>query len=300
MGDLRARLLDGISRSATVVLSTQIHQRLRAYLGQQELLAVVLSGHAILCTLPGSLEGFNAPWRALRALAQSLSIQLAVAYLTEGQRPDAGLFNLIFALVVAEGAGGALEGDARDLATGVSYIASDRLTAILTALGAPLVGISVGVFFGGQGLLGQTLALTGVNALCAAAFGAVQATSSLALAWPIVLLYFVHEAVRRFDRAEAFLDYGLYKASDAVYVGLSQFVRVDVLALLLFFLVAASPTKDEVWTGVCALALVRAASDWFLAGMAQAAQADLLLGGVCVVTVVHFATAVVGRREDGG
>ena len=293
MGDLRARLLDGISRSATVVLSTQISQKLREYLTPSELLAVVLAGHAILCTLPEALEGFNAPWRALRSLAQSLSIQLAVAYLTEGQRPDAGLFNLIFALVVAEGLAGErgrLEEDVRDLATGVSYIASDKVSALLTSLGAPLVGVSLGVFFGGQGLLGKTLALTGVNALTTAAFGAVQATSSLALAWPIVLLYFVHEAVGRFERAEAFLDYGLYKASDAVYAGLSQFVRVDVLALLFFLLLVVSPAKDEIWTGVCALALVRAASEWVLAGMTQAAKSDLILGGLCVVTMVHFAT----------
>jgi hypothetical protein len=51
-----------------------------------------------------------------------------------------------------------------------------------------------------------------------------------------------------------------------------------------------SPAKDEIWTGVCALALVRAASEWVLAGMTQAAKSDLILGGLCVVTMVHFAT----------
>ena len=292
MADLQARLMDGISRSSTVVLSRQITLSLQAYFDQSELLLVVLAGHAILRTLPSKLEGFNASWVALRGLMQSLSIQLLVSYLTQGQRKDLALFNLVGALLVCE----CLQRDSqqKDLtgfATSVSYIISDQLSLVLSS---PVMGAALGLFFGGEGLVGQTLALTGVNSLCSVAFGSVRAASSLSLVWPVVLLYFVHEAIRRFEKAETLLDYGLYKASDAVYEGLSPSLRANTMALLFFLLILVAPSKDEVWTGVCALALVRAASDWFLNSVAQATQYDAFLGGLCVVTVVHFTSASLG------
>jgi hypothetical protein len=302
MRDLQDRLMDGLSRSATVVLSNQINLSLRRYFDTSELLLVVLSGHVLLCMmLPGGMPGFNASWRALKGLVQSLAIQLVVGYVTEGQTDEAALFNLVAVLLGGECVQRTdwwAHEDVQGLATSVSYIVSDRVSGILRGLGVPTVGAALGIFFGGYGLLGSTLALTGVNALSAAAFEAVKATSSLALAWPVVLLYFVHEAARRFEKAEDFLNFGMYKASDAVYAGLERHLRPGVLSLLFFLLVVASPEGDEVWTGVCALALVRAASEWFLTGVVQAAQSDAFLGGLCVVTVVHFATVALERLKN--
>ena len=291
MADLQARLMDGIIRSATVVLSRQITRSLQVYFDQSELLLVVLAGHAVIQTLPSKLEGFNASWQAVRGLMQSLSIQLLVLYLTQGQRKDLALFNLAGVLLVSECLrGNFFKEDMAGLNTSVSYIISDQLSSVLSS---PVIGAALGLFFGGEGLLGQTLALTGVNSLCSVAFGSVRAASSLSLVWPVVLLYFVHEAIRRFEKAETLLDYGLYKASDAVYEGLSANLRPDVLALLFFLLLIVAPLRDEVWTGVCALALVRASSDWFLNNVAQATKSDAFLGGLCVITVVHFTSVAV-------
>lgn len=295
MDDLQARLMYGISRSATVILSRQINKSLQAYFDPSELLLVVFAGHAVIQALPSRLEGFNASWGALRGLMQSLSIQLLVSYLTQGQRKDLVLFNLVGLLLVSECLRGTvLQEDVSSFTTSVSYIISDQLTLVL---GSPVMGIALGLFFGGEGLLGQTLALTGVNSLSSVAFGSVRAASSLALAWPVVVLYFVHEATLRFKRAQSLLDYGLYKASDAVYKGLSSTLRPGVLALLFFLLLIVAPLKDKVWTGVCALALVSAASDWFLSNVAQATQSDALLGALCVVTVVHFSTVAADQLK---
>ena len=284
---IQARLMDGVSRSATVVLSQQIKGHLERFFSPSELLLIIGAVHAILSTLPDHFAGFNASWSMFRGLMQSLAIQTAGAYLTQGQQPGVAFFNLLIALIVSECLSVTATADLKGLITNVSYIFSDQLSALLTSLGVPLVGASLGLFFGWQGLVGQTLALTGVNSLCAAAFGAIRSAGSLSLAWPVILLYFVHEAVGRFEKAEAFLDYGLYKASDAVYNGLSGGLGPDKIGLLFFLLLTITPYKDEVWTGVCALTLVRAASDWFLNGLVQA---DAVLGALCVVTVVHFAT----------
>jgi hypothetical protein len=297
MADLQARLMCGISRSATVVLSRQINRSLQAYFAPSELLVVVLAGHALIQTLPSKLEGFNVSWGTFRGVMQSLSIQLLVSYLTQGQKKDLAFFNLVGALLVSECLQvNCLSEDVTGFATSVSYIISDQLS---TVIASPVMGAALGLFFGGDGLLGQTLVLTGVNSLCSVAFGAVRAASSLSLVWPVVLLYFVHEAVRRFQKAQALLDYGLYKASDSVYQGLSSRLRPDVLALLFFLLLVVAPMKDEVWMGVCALALVQATSDWFLSNVAQEIQSDAFLGALCVVTVVHFSTAAIERLNGG-
>jgi hypothetical protein len=290
MEDIRARLMEGVSRSSTVVLSQQIRTGLQRYFAPSELLLVVGSTHAILKTLPDNMAGFNASWAILKGLMQSLTIQMVGAYLTQGQQPTVALFNLLASLVVLECLPKSITGDIPGLTTSVSFIFSDQLGALLTSLGAPPVAASLGFLFGGQGLFGQTLALTAVNKLCSAVFGAVRSAGSLSLAWPVIVLYFVHEASGRFERASAFLDYGLYKASDAIYAGLLESMGADKIGLLFFFLLAVTTHRDEVWTGVCALTLVRAASDWFLGDLEQMTHSDAILGGLCIVTVVHFIT----------
>lgn len=310
--DLQARLMGGISRSSTVVLSAEINGRLRMYFSSSELLLVIAAVHALLSSMPETVSGFNASWAAVRALMQSLFVQLVASQLTQGLRPDAGLFNLLVVLMVCEclpAFSGWVQRDLSGLSTSVSYVFSDAVSALLASAGVPLIAASLGMFVGGGGLFSQTLALTGVNTLCGVAFGVV-AGGSLALAWPVALLYFAVEAGRSFEAVQPFLDYGLYRASDAVYGGLTGWrgggLRPDVVGLLFFFLLLlpqawGARRRDEVWTGVCVLVLVRAASDWFLTGIMEATRSDAVFGGLCIATAIHFTTVAVetacrGRR----
>ncbi len=145
----------------------------------------------------------------------------------------------------------------------------------------------MGLAFGGKGVFGQTMTLTGVNCVCSAAFGAVSG-GELSLAWPVLLLYFVCEVANHFDNAKPFVDYGLYKASDAVFNGVSaRGVSSNIVAIAFTFLALVLPS-DPVWTGVCVLVLVQASSGWFLNAIKFMSNTDPVLAGLCIVTVVHF------------
>jgi hypothetical protein len=64
-------------------------------------------------------------------------------------------------------------------------------------------------------------------------------------------------------------------------------VAPHIVAIGSAFLCLAAP-YDPVWTGVCALVLVQASSNWFLGGIKEVSDTDPVLAGVCIVTVVHF------------
>ena len=299
---LRERFLQGISRSSTVLISAQIRIYLARYFSLGELLLVILSIHTLLCVSPSAVSGFNASWGMLRSLMQSVVIQLIVSFVGDGQKSDVALFNLLVLLMVAEclpAFRGWLGDDVASLTTSVSFAFSDEVSAILQGAGVPLVGAALGFAFGGQGLFGQTMTLTGVNCVCAAVFGAVSG-GELSLAWPVFLLYFVQEASYSVDRIKTFLDYGLYRSSDAVFSGLDRLgVAAHVVAIAFAFLALALP-KDPVWTGVCVLVLVQSSSNWFLNGIKSVSDTDPVLAGLCIVTVVHFVFLGVKARLGGG
>ena len=287
---IRERILQGISRSSTVIIGAQIRIYLERYLSLGELVVVVAAVHVLLCEGPRCVSGFNASWDMLRNLMQSVVVQLTVAYMGSDRREGAGLLNLLGLLMVAESlpaAGGWIGEDVASLTTTISFAFSDEVSAILRSAGVPAVGMSLGLAFGGQGLFGQTMTLTGVNCLCASVFDSLGG-GELTLAWPVLMLYFVSEAAEHFERAKPFVDYGLYKASDAVFVGLVGLqISPSVMAIAFAFLGLAVPT-DSVWTGVCVLVLVHSASVWFLGEIKGVSNTDPVLAGVCIVTAVHF------------
>lgn len=290
MSVLRERFLQGISRSSTVLIGSQIRIYLARYFSLGELLVVVVSVHVLLCVGPTSVSGFNASWGMLRNLMQSVVIQLYVSFVSGDQQSDVALLNLLCLLMVAESLPafkGWLGDDVVSLTTTISFTFSDEVSAILQKSGVPLVGAALGLAFGGQGVFGQTMGLTGVNCVCAAVFGALSG-GELSLAWPVLLLYFVHEVSDHVEQAKAFFDYGLYRSSDAVFSGLGELgVAAHVMAIAFAFLALALP-KDPVWTGVCVLVLVQSSSNWFLGGIKGISETDPVLAGLCIVTVVHF------------
>ena len=287
---MRDNVLQGILRSSTILVGSQIQLYLSRYFSLDALLIVVVSLHVLLCVGPVSLQGFNASWDLVCNLMQTVVIQLCVAYVSGNHKNDVVLLNLMILLMVAESIP-ALKGwmgkDVSSLTSTVSFIFSDKVSIVLNSAGVPVVGASLGLALGGQGVFGQTMTLTGVNCICAAVFGAVRGCE-LSLAWPVLLLYFVHEVSDHFVQAKSFVDYGLYKASDAVFTGLSsQGIAPQVMAITFAFLGLALP-GDSVWTGVCLLVLAQSSSDWFLNGIKGISNTDPVLAALCIVTVVHF------------
>jgi hypothetical protein len=280
-------MLQGIGRSSTVIIGGQIREFLSVYFSLGELLSVVLSVHVLLCVMPRRVSGFNASWDMICSLMQSISVQLVVPLVSNGEY---GALNLIGLLMVAESLpvfSGFVGDDVASLATTISFTFSDEVSVILKRRGVPLVGAALGIAFGGTGIFGQTMMLTGVNCVCDAVFGALSG-GELSFAWPVLLLYFVSEVSDRFDRVKPYVDYGLYRASDAMFVGFgSMNIPPHVIALAFTFLGLALPT-DPVWTGVCALVLVQSSSTWFIDGIKRVSYTDPVLAGLCIVTAVHF------------
>lgn len=287
---LEERMLQGISRSSTVIISGQIRDYLSRYFSLGELLLVIISVHVLLCVSPQRVSGFNASWDMLRNLMQSTVVQLGVAFVSSEREGGTGVLNLLGLLMVAESLpafSGFFGDDVVSLSTTISFSFSDEVSGILQTLGVPLVGAALGLVFGGKGIFGQTMMLTGVNCVCAAVFGALSG-GELSLAWPILLLYFVFEVADSFEQVKPFVDYGLYKASDAVFVRFRNHnIPSHVTALTFAFLGLALPV-DPVWTGVCVLVLVQSSSSWFLDGIKGVSNTDPVLAGLCIVTGVHF------------
>jgi hypothetical protein len=289
---MRDNFFQGILRSSTILVGSQIQLYLAKYFSMGGLLIVVVSLHVLLCVGPTNVRGFNASWELICNLMQTVVVQLCVAYVSKDLGNDMVLLNLLILLMVAEGLPAVndwMGKDVTSLISTVSFIFSDKVSLVLSSAGVPVVGASLGLAFGGHGVFGVTMTLTGVNCICAAVFGAVGG-GELSLAWPVLLLYFVHEVSDRFEQARSFVDYGLYKASDAVFTGLSKRnIAPQVMAFVFGFLGLALP-GDPVWTGVCMLVLAQTSSDWFLDTIKGISNSDPVFAGLCIVTVVHFIT----------
>ncbi len=296
MAIIRERFLQGLGRSSTFLIGSQIRAYLMRYFSVGGLLLVFFVLHVLLSVIPSRVSGFNASWSVLRGLMQSTAIQLFVSFVGGEQPENAGLLNLLCLLMAAESLpafNGWLGDDVASLTTTITYSFSDEVSSLLRSAGVPLLGVVLGIALGGQGLFGQTMTLTGVNSVCAVVFEAATG-GELALAWPILLLYFVCQISDHYEQAKAFVDYGMYKASDAVFLGLSSMgVPPHVLAIGFAFLGLALP-GDPVWTGVSVLVLVQSSSRWFLDGIQGISSTDPVLAGLCIVTVVHFVSIGVG------
>ena len=282
------KTLGVISKSAAVVLSAQINKYLLRYFSQAEVLLAVVCMHAVVGTIK-SVPGFNASWRTLSELVQSIMVQALASYIVTGS--DA--VTLIHVLVVVQileslpELGGWVGEDVESFGTNVTYIFSDQLSELLRSLGVPLFGAVLGLGLGGQGLLGETVSFSSISLINGFLFAAVGG-GELALGWPLMILYFADELTGRFRGAHAFVDFGLFKASDAAYRGLrARSVAPQLIAVGFLFLVYIRP-RDRVWMGVCMLVVLQAGSDWFLDNTAFISNTDPIMAALVVVTVVHF------------
>lgn len=285
---MQQRMISSISRSAVMVLSTTLTRRLNPYFSASELILVLLALHTLLNTVR-TVPGFNASWRTLRDLLQFVLIHALASYVSEGDLDSSTtILNLILVLVTMEcipGAGGWVGDDMESFTTSVSYIFSDKISTLLSNLHIPLFGAALSLCLGGKGLLGRTLAFVGINTLSSLVFEAISG-GELSLAWPITLLYFVHEIGSKYD-VDTFFSFGLYRASDAIYSSLSAKLLPAVIFMAFLFLGALFPA-DPVWSGVCVLVFVQGGSDWFLGNLGIISATDPVLAGLCLVTAVHF------------
>jgi hypothetical protein len=141
--EIQERFLQGIGRSSTVIIGSQIRLYLTWYFSLGELLLVVISVHVLLCFMPAGVSGFRASWDMLRGLMQSVVVQLLVAYVSGGGTDFEGLLNLLGVLMVAESLpafSGWVGDDVASLTTTISFTFSDEVSAVLRETGVPAVG----------------------------------------------------------------------------------------------------------------------------------------------------------------
>ena len=287
---IEKQALSAISRSAVVILSTQLNIHLLEYFDTFELILILTCMHTLLSTVK-TVPGFSASVSVLKELTQSIVIQLVVNYASSSQT-YISVLNLIIVIIILEclpAINGWLGHDLDSFKTNVTYIFADQISKFLLLIHAPLFGAALGICLRGKGLLGQTLAFTGVNTINSVVFESIQG-GELSLAWPILLLYFVFELCNSLKGDwEQFFDFGLFKASDTAYRQITFYYKIKptTLAMLLVFLISFKP-KDRVWTGLCVLVLVQSLSEWFLKGISLISETDPVLAGLVVVTVVHF------------
>lgn len=317
---MQQRIISSISRSAVMVLSTTLSRRLNPYFSASELILVLLILHTLLNTVR-TVPGFNASWRTLRDLMQFLMVQALASYVSSGSgdsgRDYTTILHLVLVLVTLEciptkGLDNPnnpnnnpnnpntqwMVEDVESFTTSVSYIFSDRISAVLTRLNIPLFGATLALCLGSDGgLLGRTLAFVGINALSSLAFEAISG-GELSLAWPITLLYFVKELNAKYSGGlDSFFSFGLYRAADAVYASLSaRGLPPGTIFTAFLFLGSLSNSlfpSDPVWAGVCVLVFVQGGSDWFLGQLGGISGTDPVLAGLCLVTAVHFISIAV-------
>ena len=283
--------LSAISRSAVVILSKQLNHHLLLYFDTSELILILTTMHTLLGTIR-NVPGFTMSFFTIKELIQSITIQ-ALANYASSPSVYTSIFNLILLVIILEclpAIKGWLGKDLESFKTNVTYIFADLIGKFLMKIEAPLFGAALGICLKGEGLLGQTLAFTGINTLNSVVFDSIKG-GELSIAWPILLLYFAFQLCSSFDGWEELFDFGLYRASDAAYEKIMSSYRVTptTLAIAFIFLVILLP-KDRVGTGVCILIIVQALSEWFLKGIEFISQSDPVLAGLAVITVVHFLT----------
>ena len=289
---MQQRMVSSISRSAVLVLSTSLSRRLNPYFSTSELALVLLAIHTLLNTIR-TVPGFNASWQTIRDLMQFVMVHALASYVSAGSggadNDYTTILNLILVLVIMEcipAAKGWVGDDTDSFTTSVSYIFSDKISVLLSNLHISIFGAALALCMGGKGLLGHTLAFVGINTLSSLVFEAISG-GELSLAWPITLLYFVHEINAKYD-VDTFFSFGLYRASDAIYSSLIvRKLPSSTISMAFIFIGSLSPT-DPVWAGVCVLVFVQGGSDWFLKQIETISVTDPVLAGLCLVTALHF------------
>lgn len=310
LSTMQQRIVASVSRMATLILSTSVSRRLGQYFSTSELLLILLTLHTLLNTTR-TVPGFTASWRTLRDLMQFLAINALANYIAPGDdpQPDTTVLRLVLVLVVLEcvpKVRGWVGEDMESFSTSVSVIFSDRISALLSSLGAPLFGAALGLCLRGRGLLGQTLAFVGINTLSALFFSAISG-GELSLAWPVALLYFIHELSTRklglwvVEDLSTLFSFGLFRASDAVYASLLRGMGLQPATIFMAFLfLACLFPADPVWAGVCVLVFVQAGSEWLMAQLTLISSTDPILAGLSLVTAVHFlGIALLNTKKAG-
>ena len=194
---MQKRIIASISRSSVMVLSTNLSKRLNLYFSASELALVLLALHTLLNNVR-TVPGFNASWKTFRDLVQFVMINTLATYVSSGSRREddySTIINLILVIVIMEcipAARGWVGEDMESFTTSVSYIFSDKISNILSRLHITMFGATLAICIGGNGLVERTLAFVGINTLSSLVFESISG-GELSLAWPIFLLYFVHD-----------------------------------------------------------------------------------------------------------
>jgi hypothetical protein len=286
---LGEKALAAISRSAAVVLSTQINKLLLNYFSPTGLVLIVVCLHVLL-SVAQAVPGFCAVWQTLQSLMQSIVIQAVANYISNTSSPVLSVLHILAIIQVLEclpELQGWVGHDLESFTTNVTYVFANQLDSYLQAAHIQLFGAVLGICMKGEGLMGKTLAYTGVTTLSNCLFSAVFGGGELALAWPVMLLYFISEVCKTYEFQD-FVEFGLFKASSACFAGLSAHrIPPQTLAMGFTFLLTTMP-RDTVWTGTCALVFVQATSSFLLAQIEFIANTDPILAGLCVVTFVYF------------
>jgi hypothetical protein len=269
-----------------LILSKTLNKHLTPYFSSSELLLVLLAIHTLLRRV--SIPGFVASWQTLRDLAQFMMVHTLTSNVSDS---DNAILNLILLLVLLD-----CLSDTESLTTSVTYIVSDKISTLLSTLRIPLFGAALSLCLGGKGLLGRTLAFVGVNTLSSLIFETVPEPL-----WPISLLYFAHQVKlqlsnkAKLDTLNTFFNFGLYRASDAIYNSLSG--NLPPSTIFMAFLFLGSLQTDPVLTGICVLVFVQGGSSWFL-GQLGVISTDPVLAALSLVTVVHFISVIELKPND--
>lgn len=225
---------------------------------------------------------------------QSIAVNSLASYMASGSGSESNdiidAINLILTLAIAESipiAEGWIGEDTESFTTSLSFIFSERITTIISGLGVPLLGATLSLYLEGHGLLGRSLAFTGVNILCTLIFDAVIG-GELSLAWPLMLLYFIHEINTKYDM-ETLLNFGIFKTSDIIYSSLIARKFTPSMIFIAFAFLASLSPEDSIWYGVCVLLFVHGGSDSFTGQLEAISTTDPVLAVLSLITVTHLA-----------
>jgi hypothetical protein len=284
-------VLRAVSRSAAIILSKQLNKNLLYYFSSAEIILIVTCMHSLMSTVK-SMQGFKASLHVMQELVQSLMIQALGMYIASG---DYALVNIVLLISVLEflpAIKGWVGADLASFEASVNYIFADKINHLkIDHRAVPYLGV-LGVAFRGEGLLSKTFVFTGITSLSNIAYEAVHGSTDLSIAWPIFLLYFVYEIMgcsKIKDEWESFFQFGLYRASDAIYQQILKGGNLMAVAVTFTLLSSLNPS-DKVWTGVTILVLVQCVSNSILETVILLCRTDPFLAGMGVVTVVHFSS----------
>lgn len=295
--NMQTRFIASISRSAMMILSTNLNKRFNPYFSASELIIVFLAIHTLLKSVR-NVPGFNASWRTLQDLMQYFMVHTLASYISSGNdgNDHTTILNLILVIITLEfipAAKGWVGEDLESFTTSVSFIFSDKISDLLTNLHIPLFGATLSLCLEENGLLGRTLAFVGINTFSSLIFEAISG-GELSLAWPLTLLYFIHEINSKYDM-NTFFTFGLYRVSDAIYASLrSRKIQIETI-FMSFLLIGSLCPKDPIWTGVCVLVFIQSGSDWFVGQLGIIYTTDPVLAGLCLITVMHFISIAIEK-----